>query len=219
MRLPAVLRSQDDLAAVAVIEQYYGLNGHNPNGYTGASFDTWDSTGTRRDDLDEFTADDLVAVSMLSVDVPAAASIRLLDRDRERFSELLGQVGPDRDLVDEERELDDHWVGWPLLRSLRELPGVGPTTATKLFARKRPRLRPIYDSVVAEVAGTTSQWEPMRQLLRADGAQLHHRLIRIRRKAGLDQHADYISPIRIWDVLAWMQGKDEQPRAHTAEKG
>jgi hypothetical protein len=215
MRLPTVLENPEDDGAVAVIEQYYGLNGHNPNGYTGASFDTWDSTGTRRDDTNQFTADDLVAVSMLSVDVPAAASIRLLNRGRAQFSELLEQVGPDRDLVEEERELDDHWVGWALLQSLRELPGVGPTTATKLFARKRPRLRPIYDSVVAEVAGTTSQWEPMRQLLRADGAQLH-RLVAIRRKAKLDQHADYISPLRMWDVLAWMQGKGEQPDAPTS---
>jgi hypothetical protein len=123
----------------------------------------------------------------------------------------------DRDLVDEEKELHDEWLGWALLAALRELPGVGPTTATKLFARKRPRLRPIYESVVAEVAGTSSQWEPMRQLLRADGAQLHHRLTGTRRQAGIDAHADYISPLRVWDVLAWMQGKKEQ-RLHPATR-
>ncbi len=53
---------------------------------------------------------------------------------------------------------------WSLMGALHQLPGVGATKASKLFARKRPRLRPIYDSVVAEVMDTRQQhWEPTGQ--------------------------------------------------------
>ena len=55
------------------------------------------------------------------------------------------------------------------MRALRELPGVGATKASKLVARKRPRLRPIWDSVVTIVTGAVEQqWELVRLTLRDD---------------------------------------------------
>src|SRR5687768_3715338 len=45
---------------------------------------------------DSFSAADLVAVSMLSVNVPAHAAIRILGTEHRRFSDLLGALGPDR---------------------------------------------------------------------------------------------------------------------------
>jgi Family of unknown function (DUF6308) len=60
------------------------------------------------------------------------------------------------------------------MNELEALPGVGSTIASKLLARKRPRLRPIYDSVVATVTNTRAQlWEPLRVALRADDCDLH----------------------------------------------
>lgn len=43
---------------------------------------------------------------------------------------------------------------WQLEQALRTVPSVGRTTASKLIARKRPRLYPIYDAVVGNVLGT-----------------------------------------------------------------
>lgn len=41
-------------------------------------------------------------------------------------------------------------------------PTVGPTRARRSYARKRPRLRPIYETVIAQVLGTEQLWEPLR---------------------------------------------------------
>ncbi len=204
MRLPESLQDPDDSRALAALVRYYGEDGSRPSSYTGARFDTWDSTGTRPADQDKFTADDLVAVSFLSVDVPAAAAIQLLDTKADEFSRLLEELGSDRDLADVTEPWDETWAGSRLWVGLVGLPGVGATTASKLFARKRPRLRPIYDSVVAEVIGSTSIWEPLRAALVAD-PNLQARLLRLRDKANLP---DEVSALRVFDVVAWIEGKD-----------
>ncbi len=69
-RLPDALAQQDDAAALGLLHRYYGEPfGSSP--FTGALFDVWDSTGTRAGDADRFTADDLVAVTFLSLDPPS----------------------------------------------------------------------------------------------------------------------------------------------------
>jgi len=202
MRLPQLLQSPDDPRAVAALCRYYGTHGYSDS-FTGARFDSWDSTGSRSADRDRFTADDLVAVTFLSVNVPAQAAILLLDSKADRFSELLTDLGDDRDLVGEKAPLDIGGAGSAVWTELMSLPGVGPTTASKLLARKRPRLRPIYDSVVAEVVGSTRLWEPLRMLLTSEPA-LHDRLLHLRGEAGL---SDDVSALRVFDVVAWMEGK------------
>jgi hypothetical protein len=80
-----------------------------------------------------------VAITFLSVSVRAEAA-QILLRDREAdFAAMLNALGPDRDLA------------------------IDTTIATKLIARKRPRLHPIWDRVVTAVTGTGKrQWEPVR---------------------------------------------------------
>ncbi|MFV9459969.1 DUF6308 family protein [Rhodococcus sp. NM-2] len=78
--------------------------------------------------------------------------------------------------------------------------------ATKLIARKRPRLYPIWDSVVGAVLGTErSHLNPVREARRADDGALHRRLLSIRKAAGLPEE---ISALRVFDVIAWMNGKN-----------
>jgi hypothetical protein len=210
-RLPASLKSDDDVTALAALRRYFNPPFGGPDSYTGAAFDSWDSTNTRAADANHFTADDLVAVTFLSVEVSPEAAHALLKSGADRFSELLLEVGADRDLADEAEPFDDDGPEWTLQAALRALPGVGPTTASKLFARKRPRLRPIYDSVVAAVTNTVEhQWEPMRLALRADDKALHQRLVRLRSAAGLPVE---VSTLRVLDVIAWLEGKD-QMRVH-----
>ena len=87
------------------------------------------------------------------------------------------------------------------------LDDVGPTTASKLYARKRPKLRPIYDAVVARVIGTHNIWEPLRAHLQAH-PELHDHLFDLRGRAGLP---DAVSALRVFDVVTWMEGKKYTP--------
>lgn len=204
---PDALSSDDDARALALLGSYYGTPAFGAWAYGGAHFDGWDSTGTRGTDADRFTADDLIAVTFLSVDVRPPAARDLLRGRADEFALLLRELGPDRDLADEPERHPDDWAGWRLMAALRTLPDVGPTTASKLLARKRPRLRPIWDSVVSELTGTReSQWEPLRVALRADDRKLHRRLLRLRTSAALPEQ---VSALRVLDVICWMEGKSK----------
>lgn len=209
IRLPKVLVADDDGAAVEVLRRYF-TEPLVKTGYlrSGARWDTWDSTGTRGRDADTFTADDLVAVTMLSVDVsPDGAQILLRERVDE-FGELLVAVGPDRDLADEADELTPASPVCRLEAALWTVPSIGRTVASKLIARKRPRLFPIYDRVIGEVLDTKqAHLEPVRTALRADDGTLQRRLVSLREQAGLDEA---IPALRILTVLAWMQLKSPQ---------
>ncbi|MCA1008727.1 DUF6308 family protein [Rhodococcus hoagii] len=205
IRLPKVLAS-DDAAAVEVLRRYF-TEPLVKTGYlrSGARWDTWDSTGTRERDADVFTADDLVAVTMLAVEVsPDGAQILLRERGDE-LTELLAAVGPDRDLVDEADELTPESPVCRLEAALWTVPSIGRTVASKLIARKRPRLFPIYDRAIGEVLDTKqAHLEPVRQALRGNDGELHRRLVSLREQAGLDGS---IPALRILTVLAWMQLK------------
>jgi hypothetical protein len=203
--LPEAFAGIDDGRALDLLRRYYGPGFGEPGFYTGSLFDVWDSTGTRAQDVDRFTADDLVAVGLLSVDVDPRAAIQLLSTRAGEFAALLAAVGPDRDLADENAVHDQDWVGWRLQQELQDLPGTGPTTASKLFARKRPRLRPIWDSVVAQVTGGRERlWAPLQTALSAEDRTLHRRLQDLRAAAGLPPQ---VSVLRVFDVIAWMEGK------------
>ncbi|NKS64713.1 hypothetical protein GS966_01910 [Rhodococcus hoagii] len=209
IRLPKVLVADDDGAAVEVLRRYF-TEPLVKTGYlrSGARWDTWDSAGTRGRDADTFTADDLVAVTMLSVDVsPDGAQILLRERVDE-FGELLVAVGPDRDLADEADELTPESPVCRLEAALWTVPSIGRTVASKLIARKRPRLFPIYDRVIGEVLDTKqAHLEPVRTALRADDGALQRRLVSLREQAGLDEA---VPALRILTVLAWMQLKSPQ---------
>ena len=187
-------RGPDHGQALGYLRTYYGQP------YTGAYFDTW---APAQNDPNAFTADDLLAVGFLSVVVPPLAARQLLDARAAEFAALLRQVGADRDLADQAEPVTEDQPASQLYRTVRRLPGVGRTIGTKLLARKRPRLVPIYDSVVARISGIGDyHWEPLRQALRADG--LHDRLLDLREQAGLGPH---VSALRVLDAVTWMEGK------------
>lgn len=207
LRLPRLLDVERAAEAVEALRCYYGRGHHaDHKTFTGALFDTW-AHGGHDPSPNHFTADDLIAVSLLAVHVPAEAAVDLLDTRHQEFGFLLRQVGPDRDLVEEGEPWSDDWAGWQLWAALRSLTDVGPTTASKLYARKRPRLRPIYDRVVARVIGTDNIWEPLRAQLTHDPALYHH-LLGLRTQAELPET---VSALRVFDVVAWMEGKGYTP--------
>ena len=100
VRLPRTLTVDDPAGAVADLRRYFG-DPYPAAGYTGAWFDEWDSTGSRFDDRDRFTADDLVAITLLSVEAGGRAARAILHDRRDEFASLLESIGPDRDLADE----------------------------------------------------------------------------------------------------------------------
>ena len=122
-------------------------------------------------------------------------------------------MGPDRNLADEASVAESEFrPAWDLWRALSELPGLGPTTVSKLMARKRPHLIPIFDSVINAIVlgGSGVLWSPLHTALTADNRALQKRLLRVRAAAGLDEA---VSALRVFDVLAWMDGSGNSDKA------
>lgn len=212
--LPEALAVPDDDQALRLIHSYYGWPDGSGEPATGALFDGWDSAGTRDRDSDRFTADDLVAITFLSVSVPGRTARDLLRDRADALSALLAEVGPDRDLVDEPDPLTPCWPAWRLYKAVDDIKGIDRTIASKLLARKRPRLLPVWDKYIGKVTGCTGQhWEPLRQALRADDRALHRRLVRLHEAAKLPAE---VSPLRVLDVICWLQGKAEAGSAPSA---
>jgi hypothetical protein len=207
-QLPKALQTADNKEALSYLKCYYQERPGTPLGalYTGARFDTWDSTGTRSADVNRFTSDDLVAVSFLSVVVPPKAAWELLSSKPDEFNNLLTMM-PNQELAEVSPEaINPAWAPWCLWERLRGLRGVDWVIASKLLARKRPRLIPIYDRVVKTVTGGDANfWVPLCTKLRENDGVLHDRLLLLRHEAGLPP---CVSALRVFDVIAWMEGQD-----------
>ena len=206
-QVPWVLQPGYEPVARRLLRTYFGTEGSDKP-YTGAYFETLGG-GDAPAHRDVITPLDIVAVSTLSVDVPAAASIALLGPDADRVSALLSGIPADVDLVDAEDALISEASPasqlWELLRGYK---GVGRTKTSKLMARKRPRLVPIFDSVVERelgLNGSSGHWTGMREVLRADDGALHRRAVTLQDTPGV---GPLISPLRVIDVVVWMHGTD-----------
>lgn len=210
LRVPRALREGHEETAVGTLLEYFGAGPHRTP-YTGAHFETIGHSSGLPTEPTSITALDLVAVSMLSVNVPASASIRILGEDSAHISALLSHVPPELALVDASPDyfLPDHPIGelWALLRSYDN---VGPTITSKLLARKRPLLVPIYDEVVRHQYGIRDSrgfWAAMQRTI--DEYNLWEHAITLRKLAGL---SSIVSPLRIIDIVVWMSGqRNHQP--------
>lgn len=151
----------------------------------------------------------------MSVDGPAQAGIAILGNEASTFNGLLQQT-PNVVLNSlSEDEFDEH-LGrcsavlqlWDLLR--RNRPGdsrwgLGPTTTSKIMARKRPGLIPIEDSVVNDVIGLGrgDSWRLWWEAFNAEGDYLESRAAELRNEIGRPD----LSTLRVFDVMLWMWGK------------
>jgi hypothetical protein len=89
---------------------------------------------------------------------------------------------------------------YAVLRSGGALRGIGPTTASKLMARKRPRLIPIIDSVVRDALQLSDDsWKELRLALSHDDLPTR---IEALRPPGVEHQ---ISTLRLLDVAVWMR--------------
>lgn len=179
--------------------------------FTGAHFN---SLAVDAKSPDTFTAGDLYAVSTLSVTVPVQVGIALLENQPSEFDELLQQIPQEKLQSLSPDEFKKHLGAespaqqlWDLLRRNAagdKRWGIGPTTASKMLARKRPHLIPIEDSVVdrAIERGRRSSWELWWEALREDD-YLENRAESLREQIDRPE----LSTLRILDVLLWMSAR------------
>lgn len=192
----SIARRIDEILAVpqitTLVQMYFDPSIDNP--FTGASFDTLGQNSRNK-----FQVDDLIVLNLLDERLGGPAIRRILSGE---FNELLAKVPNAVDLWDaSERQLESTDK---LLAALRALPGVGATRSAKLCARKRPRLIPIYDSVVERVMCLNNG--PWRRPL-AEALSSTDRQEAIRE---LDPDLDGYRPtvLRLLDVAIWMVGSN-----------
>jgi hypothetical protein len=194
----------DPAVAVPLVRAYFkGVEreGDPPFTFTGARFDSLARGGHRADAADTLTYDDIVAVSLLGVDIPARASLRFLGPDARRVASLLRGLPRLQRLADVDVDAlhePDH-PAMQLSTLLRSEPGIGSTKASKLMARKRPHLIPVYDSEVGAALGPVEgHWRRVHEIVTEHGAALAE----IRKAAGV---SSAVSLLRVLDVAVWMR--------------
>lgn len=179
--------------AVTALQLY--CNGTDREGqplFTGSRFERF----ADGDHPDTFTTSDVVAVSMLSVNVPAPAAIQLLED--VKAGELLRKIGPDRPIWEvEEADLGEGSPASELWYHLQNLENVGPVTAGKLIAAKRPQLVPIYDQHVGRALSPPRGkfWVAMHRSM----GDAHGAVESVIRSAGVD-----VTPLRGVDIVVWI---------------
>ncbi|GAB6898747.1 DUF6308 family protein [Kineosporia succinea] len=205
LSIPWPLHPGHEPVASSLLRAYFETGGTGVPHYAGAAFET---LGGSDPDPFRFTPTDLAAVTLLSVTVPAPATIAILEPDAGSLAALLAAIPVALPLVDADDDLltADRSALVRLWRALRAYPGIGRTVASKLMARKRPSLVPMWDAVVAREFGLRESggyWWAMRDALRRD--DLWRRAGDLVAENGLEQR---VSPLRAVDVVTWMHGRD-----------
>lgn len=97
--LPEILAEHRTDDAAKLLHRYYTEKTTTGSIRTGAHFDTWAGGGDARDVVNTVTADDLLALSLLSVEVKGPAVIGLLETHAADITRLLEQIPADLDMA------------------------------------------------------------------------------------------------------------------------
>jgi hypothetical protein len=164
--------------------------------YTDPAFAGMTFSNLGRNPRDEITADDLLAVSLLDITWRPEVVRILLGRQQRELAAMLAALPDDLDLWDADDEVSKRIdVVWDALVAID---GIGTASATKLLARKRPRLCPISDSVVIKAIGVPQRtWDVLGCLLKDQAAR--DRVEALRPAAAADA-----TLLRIVDVILWI---------------
>ena len=207
--IPARLRDED--FATRLVKRYLDTDTAGRARYSGAYFERIGGGGDREDIANQFTAEDLLAVTMLSVRIEGYHALEVLHYQAGKLNDLLSQIP--RDVALQDPRAAAHiasggpaWRLWDAICDIEPRPEsnrIGPAAAGKLLARKRPRLLPVYDSRIKKVLNrprTDNQWwhDLHDQLINDPG--LVQELEAVRNRAG----AGHMSPLRVFDVMCWM---------------
>jgi hypothetical protein len=207
IKVPDELREEN--IAVRLLEAYFADDPVTGRArYSGAYFERLGGGGDRPDTAYQLTAEDLLAVSMLSVPVDRYYALHVLYYRGREISDLLSRIPLGVCLQDPEAgaliaQGGPAWALWQLLCDIRPRPGddrLGPVAAGKLLARKRPQLIPIYDSHVRSVLNRDhirgTWWRDLRCQLLND-QDLVCELESVRARAGVG----HLSLLRTFDIM------------------
>jgi hypothetical protein len=205
------------------VTRYFGLDENSAAPFDGASFESYGENHPNH-----ITADDLVAVTMLSIPLSGTSkSLQprhaiAIEAQAAEVERLLNQLPHDRDLADLEEGEARRLLSWDgpqpsparelyelLRRGLGAVTNPGRVAVYKLLARKRPRLLATRDGRV-EAALAHKQpdpwWMPwwyVFERVRQQGGELRSTLEAAR--ASLPQ-TSHLSLLRAADVAIWMEG-------------
>jgi hypothetical protein len=194
------------------LRTYFGTCGSSIR-YSGRLFDRLSHDGGNRSP-NRVTPDDLIAVQMLSVVVDRDVAFEILSGDLgNKLERLLAAIDPKLSIDDPEARTilnDPATKAWKLLEGQG---GVGWVTAGKLLASKRPRLIPVYDTVVRCVTrpGKSKAWLWFADMLGSNERGLIGKLETLRAAADVGEH---VSLLRTLDVVIWMRHKDAHKPSH-----
>jgi hypothetical protein len=144
----------------------------------------------------EIVADDLLAVALLDITWRPQVIRVLFGSQRQQLSQMLAALPQATDLWEAGDDILGHVdVLWGALMAID---GIGNASATKLLARKRPRLCPISDSVVIKAVDAPGRtWDVLRCLLQDPAARAEIEALR-------PATAAEASLLRILDVALWV---------------
>ncbi|SCL26628.1 hypothetical protein GA0070615_0916 [Micromonospora aurantiaca] len=208
LTLAEILAVLDAPESVTDIRRYF--HGTGDAAFTGGQFDVLGGGGSRPEVAHTITAEDIIAVELLSVTIGPWQRLDLLQGQLGHdVSAALASI-PVRVELGEDAALE-HIVGggsadaaWRLLRAAT---GIDWVIAGKLLARKRPRLVPVYDRVVSCAYRTRSGfWRWLHCKLREDSGILMQRLDVLHKEAGLPPS---VSRLRVLDVVFWMGHRND----------
>jgi hypothetical protein len=168
-----------------------------PGAYTGANFEKYAQPGT-----DKFTAEDIVAVSMLSVDIPAPVSNWILGDGSVELTKLLQKLPTDATI--KTMDMSKGSDSWKLWKAIFQKRGMGETKTSKLTAAKRPELFPVYDKHVARALGISKDnyWAPWQEFICSDDGA---RCTKIVEQMATRNAITGIPVLRLFDVVVWMR--------------
>ncbi|MET8089791.1 DUF6308 family protein [Micromonospora sp. NPDC005220] len=208
LTLPQILAVLDEPQSVTDLQRYFGVAGGSA--FTGGQFERLGGGGDRLETCNIITAEDLIAVELLSVRVPPRTALNLLQGPLGKaVTAELREIPTDVPLghptatpfIDRGGRADLAW------RLLRNADGIGWVVAGKVLARKRPQLVPVYDEVVACAFRTGKRfWCWLNGRLHDQDGLLAQRLANVRSQSSLPST---ISIIRVLDVVMWMRHRDE----------
>lgn len=196
----------------ALLRDYFGTRKRS-----GHRFERLGGGGDRPEVADRFTAEDIVAVSLLAVAIPGRAAIEVLETKSWSLNHQLARLPADAEFIHRRDLLEGGGPADTLWRALTSIDGIGWVTAGKLLATKRPHLVPVYDELVQTRlgrTGTATFWLPLHEALSANEQRLWNRLRELRSSSGIGED---ISLLRVLDVIAWVDETDRRhARAHSA---
>ena len=221
--IPDRLRDED--FATCLVKRYLAPDSATGRArYSGAYFERLGGGGDRPEVAYQFTAEDLLAVTMLRVRIDGYHALHVLDYQARELSDLLTQIPLGTALQDPQAEVliakdGPAWKLWQAIRDIKPRPEdrrIGAVAAGKLLARKRPHLLPVYDSRVKKILKRprtdNSWWHDLRCQLIND-PDLIRQLQSVRARAG----ANHMSLLRVFDVMCWMFRWEGEVRACSPE--